>query len=111
MLNKTTSPSLLFGSSCIAGRSWCNVIGKILEVTRGAQVLPLLLICLDTVLSTLAVAGVIDGKTALVEFLRMLGKTPVALLITLLVSLAVIAAWKNLRSYVATHWRRSVALF
>ena len=30
---------------------------------------------------SLAVAGVIDGKTALVEFLRMLGKTPVALLI------------------------------
>ncbi|MCV6021049.1 GntP family permease, partial [Escherichia coli] len=42
-------------------------------------VLPVLLICLDTVLNTLAVAGLIDGKTALVEFLRMLGKTPVAL--------------------------------
>ena len=64
------------------------MIGKILGVTGGAQVL---LICLDTVLNTLAVAGVIDGKTALVEFLRMLGKTPVALLITLLVSLAVFA--------------------
>ncbi|GAJ78642.1 low-affinity gluconate/H+ symporter GntU [Vibrio sp. JCM 18905] len=55
-------------------------------------VLPVLLICLDTVLNTLAVAGVIDGKTALVEFLRMLGKTPpVALLITLIVCLAVFA--------------------
>ncbi len=54
-------------------------------------VLPVLLICLDTVLNTLAVAGLIDGKTALVEFLRMLGKTPVALLITLIVCLAVFA--------------------
>ena len=64
------------------------MIGKILGVTGGAQVL---LICLDTELNTLVVSGVIDGKTALVDFLRMLGKTPVALLITLLVSLAVFA--------------------
>ncbi|CAM3133077.1 GntP family permease [Vibrio mytili] len=52
-------------------------------------VLPVLLICLDTVLNTLAVAGTIDGNAPLVEFLRMLGKTPVALLITLMVCLAV----------------------
>ncbi|NLS14456.1 GntP family permease [Vibrio sp. SM6] len=54
-------------------------------------VMPVFLICFDTVLNTLAVAGVIDGKTPLVEFLRMLGKTPVALLITLLACLAVFA--------------------
>ncbi|WP_423840034.1 GntP family permease [Vibrio mytili] len=52
-------------------------------------VLPVLLICLDTVLNTLTVAGTIDGNAPLVEFLRMLGKTPVALLITLMVCLAV----------------------
>ncbi|MGL4474167.1 MAG: GntP family permease [Shewanella sp.] len=54
-------------------------------------VLPVILICLDTGLHTLAVAGVIDGNTPLVEFLRMLGKTPVALLITLLVCLVIFA--------------------
>ncbi|PSW18002.1 GntP family permease [Photobacterium sanctipauli] len=54
-------------------------------------VMPVILICLDTGLNTLAVAGVIDGKTPVVEFLRMLGKTPVALLITLIACLAVFA--------------------
>ncbi|STQ77816.1 GntP family permease [Grimontia hollisae] len=61
------------------------------STVMGILVLPVLLICLDTVVHTLSVAGVIDGKTPLVEFLRMLGKTPVALLITLLVCLAVFA--------------------
>ncbi|MDE1239921.1 GntP family permease [Vibrio aestuarianus] len=54
-------------------------------------VMPVLLIFMDTGLNTLSVAGVIDGKTPLVEFLRMLGKTPVALLITLLTCLFVFA--------------------
>lgn len=54
-------------------------------------ILPVLLIFLDTGLGTLSVAGVVDGSAAWVEFLRMLGKTPVALLITLLACLAVFA--------------------
>lgn len=54
-------------------------------------VLPVLLIFLDTGLNTLAVAGVLDGQQPWVEFLRMLGKTPIALLITLLVCLATFA--------------------
>ncbi|MEH6454016.1 MAG: GntP family permease [Psychromonas sp.] len=54
-------------------------------------VLPVVLISLDTGLNTLAVAGVIDANSATVDFLRMLGKTPVALLITLLVCLAIFA--------------------
>jgi GntP family gluconate:H+ symporter len=54
-------------------------------------VLPVLLIFMDTGLNTLAVGGVIAGKTPLVRLLRMLGNTPVALLITLMVSLAVFA--------------------
>ncbi|MEI5544083.1 GntP family permease, partial [Vibrio cholerae] len=54
-------------------------------------VLPVLLIFMDTGLNTLAVAGMIDGKAPAVEFLRMLGKTPIALLITLLVCIAAFA--------------------
>ena len=52
---------------------------------------PVILICLDTGLNTLSIAGLINGETALVEFLRMLGKTPVALLITLLICLLIFA--------------------
>ncbi|WP_201285929.1 GntP family permease, partial [Klebsiella pneumoniae] len=54
-------------------------------------VLPVLLIFMDTGLNTLAVAGMIDGTAPAVEFLRMLGKTPIALLITLLVCIAAFA--------------------
>lgn len=53
--------------------------------------LPVLLIFMDTGLNTLTVAGIIDGKQPVIEFLRMLGKTPIALLITLLVCLSVFA--------------------
>lgn len=50
----------------------------------GILIMPVLLIFLDTGLNTLTVAGIVDGTNPLVESLRMLGKTPVALLITLL---------------------------
>jgi GntP family gluconate:H+ symporter len=53
--------------------------------------LPVFLIFMDTGLNTLSVAGVIEGSSPTVEFLRMLGKTPIALLITLLVCLSVFA--------------------
>ncbi|WP_386696850.1 GntP family permease [Lonepinella sp. MS14436] len=49
--------------------------------------LPLCLIMLDTVLNTFAVMKLIDGSALWVESLRLLGKTPVALLITLLVTI------------------------
>jgi gluconate:H+ symporter, GntP family len=52
-------------------------------------ILPVLLIFLDTGLNTLAVAGYIDGHSPLISALRLLGKTPVALLLTLLLSLAI----------------------
>ena len=58
--------------------------------------LPLVLITLDTLLNTLAVTKVIDGSQLWVESLRLLGKTPVALLITLLVSIILL---KEQRSY------------
>jgi len=51
--------------------------------------LPVVLIFMDTGLNTMSVTGVIDGSSPVVEFLRMLGKTPIALLITLMVCLAV----------------------
>ncbi|MDG2918068.1 GntP family permease [Bisgaard Taxon 10/6] len=49
--------------------------------------LPLCLIMFDTVLNTLSVMKIVDGSALWVETLRLLGKTPVALLITLLVTI------------------------
>ncbi|NDJ58493.1 GntP family permease [Enterobacteriaceae bacterium 4M9] len=51
--------------------------------------LPLVLIFLDTGLNTAIVMGAVSGDNTAVNFLRMLGKTPVALLITVLFSLMV----------------------
>lgn len=50
-------------------------------------VLPIMLILFDTGLNTLSVAKVIDGSQTWVEALRLIGKTPVALLITLIVAI------------------------
>jgi GntP family gluconate:H+ symporter len=49
--------------------------------------LPLVLIFLDTGLNTLTVAGVVSADNDLVQILRMIGKTPVALLITVFFAL------------------------
>ncbi|TBU97482.1 GntP family permease [Phytopseudomonas dryadis] len=49
--------------------------------------MPLALIFLDTGLNTLSVMGVVNGGSDWVQFLRMIGKTPVALLITVLFAL------------------------
>ncbi|TNH07261.1 GntP family permease [Testudinibacter sp. TR-2022] len=58
--------------------------------------LPLLLIMLDTVLNTLSVAKMVDGTEMWVQILRFLGKTPIALLITLLCAIVML---KGQRSY------------
>lgn len=58
--------------------------------------LPLCLIMLDTVLNTLSVTKVVDGAELWVQTLRFLGKTPIALLITLIVSILLL---KGQRSY------------
>lgn len=50
--------------------------------------LPLGLIFLNTGLNTLATTGIVDGKAVWVAFLRLLGQTPVALLITVFVAMA-----------------------
>ncbi|MCW9714961.1 GntP family permease [Avibacterium sp. 21-594] len=57
--------------------------GKVLTIL----LLPLVLILFDTGLNTLSVVGVVDGSQAWVQGLRLLGKTPVALLITLIVTI------------------------
>lgn len=61
-------------------------------------VLPLILIFLDTGLNTATVLGWVAADNTLVNFLRMLGKTPVALLITVFFSLLVFS-----RNHTARH--------
>lgn len=51
--------------------------------------MPLVLIFLDTGLNTASVLGWVSADNVIIEFLRMLGKTPVALLITVLFALMV----------------------
>lgn len=53
--------------------------------------LPMLLISCDTVISTLAAAGVLDETADWAEALVLLGQTPVALMIAVLVAIAVLA--------------------
>ncbi len=52
--------------------------------------LPLVLILLNTGLSTLVAAGAVDGDLTTVGALQLLGETPVALLITVLVAMVVL---------------------
>ncbi|RIY31950.1 permease [Psittacicella hinzii] len=59
-------------------------------------VLPILLIMLDTLCHTLLVAKVIEDNT-FVQTLRFIGKTPVALLITLLFALALLRQNRSLK--------------
>ncbi|QIR85384.1 GntP family permease [Paracoccus sp. AK26] len=52
--------------------------------------MPLALIFLNTGLNTLATIGIIDGEAGWVTAMRLLGQTPVALLITLLVAMSIL---------------------
>jgi GntP family gluconate:H+ symporter len=56
----------------------------------GILLLPLVLIGLNTVTSTLGTAGVIDSEQPLARVLVLIGQTPIALLITLLVAIVVL---------------------
>jgi GntP family gluconate:H+ symporter len=56
----------------------------------GLLLIPLVLISFDTVLDTLVVAGVLEEGTGWVDFLGLLGQTPVALLVTVLVAVFVL---------------------
>jgi len=60
--------------------------------------LPLVLIFLNTGLGTLATAGAINGDALWVELLRMIGQTPVALLITVLVAMATLGSRNHSKS-------------
>ncbi len=64
-----------------------NVSPPAFSLVMTILLLPLVLIFLDTGLNTLTVIGAVDGGSTWVQFLRMLGKTPVALLITVLFAL------------------------
>ncbi|GKW11480.1 MULTISPECIES: GntP family permease [Pectobacterium] len=67
------------------------------SVVMWVLLLPLILIFLDTGLNTLTVMGVISGDSGLVQFLRMLGKTPVALLITVLFAMVMFSGQHSRR--------------
>ncbi|KRE35349.1 permease [Janibacter sp. Soil728] len=56
--------------------------------------LPMVLIFIDTGLNTLSTSGVVDGDATWVAALRIIGKTPIALLITTLVAMVVLG-WRN----------------
>ncbi|HEX6325253.1 MAG TPA: gluconate:H+ symporter [Jiangellaceae bacterium] len=56
----------------------------------GLLLLPLILIFGETGLNTLVEEGVVDGENTLVQVIRMLGQTPVALLIAVLVAIIVL---------------------
>jgi len=56
----------------------------------GLLLIPLVLISFDTVLDTLVVAGALEEGQGWVDFLGLLGQTPVALLITVVVTIAVL---------------------
>jgi len=56
----------------------------------GLLLIPLVLISFDTVLDTLVTAGVLTEGTGWVDFLGLLGQTPVALLVTVLVAIFVL---------------------
>ena len=64
--------------------------------------LPLVLILLNTGLNTLATAGIVDGDAATVGALRLLGQTPVALLITAIVAMVVLGRERFGRAEVET---------
>ncbi|NAZ86491.1 GntP family permease, partial [Kineococcus indalonis] len=66
----------------------------------GLLLLPLVLIFLNTGLNTLATSGAVDGDATWVQVLRLLGQTPVALLITVLVAMVVLGRGRFGRSEV-----------
>jgi gluconate:H+ symporter, GntP family len=56
----------------------------------GILLIPFVMISLDTVLDTLGTAGVVDAEAGWVLGLQLVGQTPVALLVTVLVAAAVL---------------------
>jgi len=64
-------------------------------IVLSVLLLPLILIFLNTGLNTLATAGTVDGDATWVGFLRMIGQTSIALLITVLYAMVVLGRGRS----------------
>ena len=73
-------PITLFNKEELA----CDTKSPKFATVLSILLLPIILIFMDTGLNTLSVAGVVDGSMPIIKFLKMLGNTPIALLITLI---------------------------
>ena len=78
------------GTATATGTTTTTVAPPAFSTVLGLLLVPLVLIALNTVLTTLVAAGTIGEGNSLVEGLQLVGQTPVALLITLLLAIATI---------------------
>ncbi|WP_461024107.1 GntP family permease [Thalassiella azotivora] len=86
-------PALL-GSEADENEGRPPAFGLVLSVL----LLPLVLIFLNTGLNTLATAGAVDGDADWVNVLRMIGQTPVALLITVIYAMLLLGRGRRSRA-------------
>ncbi|MGY1747981.1 GntP family permease [Modestobacter sp. SYSU DS0511] len=82
------------GKTAVAHRTTPPKFGTVLALL----LLPLVLILLNTGFNTLATAGAVDDEAGWLQWVTLLGQTPVALLITLLVAAAVLSRERFSRS-------------
>ena len=75
------------GGTTVRTGTATQVVAPAFGTVLGLLVIPLVLIALNTVLTTLVSSQVLDEGIGAVEVLQLLGQTPVALLITLLVAI------------------------
>lgn len=85
-------PELLGVDAADASRGTAPEFGRVLTVL----LMPLVLIFLNTGLNTLATMGLIDPEAVWVTVLRLIGQTPVALLITVLASIPLLGQGRSL---------------
>jgi GntP family gluconate:H+ symporter len=78
------------GGTAVATRQATGVRAPAFSTVLILLLLPLVLILLNTGISTLATAGVVDGDTTTANVLKLIGQTPIALLITTLVAMWVL---------------------
>ncbi|WP_340555995.1 GntP family permease [Streptomyces sp. GSL17-111] len=71
-------------------------------VVAALLLIPLVLISFDTVLNTLGTAGVLDADAGAAAFMGLLGATPVALMITVLVAILVLGRPRTSMAHVRT---------
>ncbi|HCE61290.1 GntP family permease [Janibacter terrae] len=85
-------PDLLSGGDVAGAKGETRLPSFALVLT--VLLLPMVLIFVDTGLNTLATSGVVDGDATWVNALRIIGKTPIALLITTLFAMVALG-WRN----------------